>query len=158
MLLQDPRLYKLLHVLLIIYSLFKFKITFLVAYRTFDIIQVYQYFPIYQWYYFSKFEHFAWIFCATVFEIRRYQLPFLVGKVPGTAPYWRVWVYIGLIPRKNIYFASVLFILYYLYLQNNEICIITIWSIILCIVYIYYHLYVYAVKTRICSIAFQNFL
>ena len=28
---------------------------------------------------FLKFEHFAWISYATLFEIRRYQLPFLSG-------------------------------------------------------------------------------
>jgi hypothetical protein len=45
-------------------------------YRTFNIFQMYQYFAIYRRYFLLKFEHFAWISYATVFEIRRYQLPF----------------------------------------------------------------------------------
>ena len=31
-------------------------------------------------YFFLKFEHFSWISFAKLFEIRRYQLPFLVGR------------------------------------------------------------------------------
>jgi hypothetical protein len=44
--------------------------------RVFNIFQVYPYFTIYRGYFFLKFEHFAGISYATLFEIRRYQLPF----------------------------------------------------------------------------------
>ena len=46
----------------------------------FNIFQVYQYFIIYRRYFSLKFEKFSWILYATFFEIRRYQLPFLVDK------------------------------------------------------------------------------
>jgi hypothetical protein len=42
--------------------------------RDFNIFQLY--FTIYRWYVFLKSEHLSWISYATLFEIRRYQLPF----------------------------------------------------------------------------------
>ena len=63
----------------------------LYVYRAFNIFQVDQYFTIYRL--FLKFEHFSWKCYATIFEIRRYQLPFKWLKVPGTTPYWKICVY-----------------------------------------------------------------
>jgi hypothetical protein len=38
-----------------------------------QLISVHGWLTIYRWYFFLKFEHFAWISYATLFEIRRYQ-------------------------------------------------------------------------------------
>jgi hypothetical protein len=48
----------------------------LVFSRAFNIFQVYQYFTIYKLYFLLKCERFSWMSYTTLFEIRRYQLPF----------------------------------------------------------------------------------
>jgi hypothetical protein len=52
----------------------------LVIIMAFNIFQVYQYFTIYRRCLLFKFEQFSWISYTTLFTIRRYQRPFILGR------------------------------------------------------------------------------
>ena len=61
--------------------------------RAFNIFQVYQYFTIYRWCFFLKFEHFSWISNAQQFlKIGSSSYHFKLVKVPGTFPYWKAYI------------------------------------------------------------------
>jgi hypothetical protein len=79
-----------------------FRCNLIVKYMAFNIFQVYQYFTIYRWYFFLKFEQFPW-YLVQLFKIRRYKDHFRRIKVPGTTPYWKTWKYMYVLLNCTLY-------------------------------------------------------